>query len=114
AERIKQRIPPRALLLGAPIHNSVLALAGRQTLMGYPGHLWSHGINFSARERDLKTMYQGGAAAERLIKQYGIEYVIVGPVEFSEFNADEGYFAEKYEAVIDEAGYRVYQIREKN
>ncbi len=113
AERIQQRIPPRALMLSAPIHNSVLALAGRPMLMGYPGHLWSHGINFSARERDVKTMFQGGAAAEQLLKQYGVEYVIIGPVEFSEFNADEGYFAEKYDAVIDEAGYRVYQIRQE-
>jgi hypothetical protein len=114
AERIKERIPPRALMLGAPIHNSVLALAGRQMFMGYPGHLWSHGIHFDARELDLKTMYQGGVAAEPLLQRYGIEYVVIGPVEFSEFNADEGWFAEKYEAVIDEAGYRVYRIHEKN
>ncbi len=110
AELIKQRIPPHALMLSAPIHNSVLALTGRQPLMGYPGHLWSHGIQFETRERDVKTMYQGGAEAERLFKQYGIDYVVVGPIEYGEFNADDGYFAEKYNAVIDEAGYRVYQI----
>jgi hypothetical protein len=114
AERIKQRIPPRALMLCAPIHNSVLALAGRPMLMGYPGHLWSHGINFSARERDVNLMYQGGAPAARLFQLYGVEYVVVGPVEISEFNADEEWFAENYEAVIDEAGYRVYRIHEKN
>lgn len=111
AELINQRLPLRALVLSAPIHNSVLALSGRQMVMGYPGHLWSHGIQFSERERDVKVMYQGGAEAERLFQQYGIDYVIVGPVEYTEFNADEGYFAEKYSAVIDEAGYRVYQIR---
>ncbi len=110
AELIKQRVPPHALMLSAPIHNSVLALSGRQSLMGYPGHLWSHGIKFDDRDRDLKTMYRGGAEAERLFKQYGIDYVVVGPIEYSEFNADDGYFAEKYKAVIDEAGYRVYQI----
>lgn len=110
AELIKQRIPPHALVLSAPIHNSVLALTGRQPLMGYPGHLWSHGISFETRERDIKTMYRGGAEAERLFQQYGIDYVVVGPIEYSEFNADDGYFAEKYKAVIDEAGYRVYQI----
>jgi hypothetical protein len=111
AELIKQRTPPRALVLSAPIHNSVLALTGRQTLMGYPGHLWSHGIQFETRERDVKMMYRGGAEAERLFQQYGIDYVVVGPIEYSELNADDGYFAEKYKAVIDAAGYRVYQIR---
>ena len=111
ADLIKQRVPPHALMLGAPIHNSVLALTGRQPLMGYPGHLWSHGINFETRERDVKMMYRGGEEAERLFQQYGIDYVVVGPVEYSEFNADDGYFAEKYQAVIDEAGYRVYQLK---
>jgi hypothetical protein len=110
AELIKQRIPPRALMLSAPIHNSVLALTGRQMLMGYPGHLWSHGIKFDDRERDLKMMFQGGAEAQRLLQQYGIDYVIIGPVETSELNADEGFFAATYQAVIDEAGYRVYHI----
>ena len=110
AELIKQRVPPHALVLSAPIHNSVLALSGRQPLMGYPGHLWSHGIKFDERERDLKIMYRGGVEAERLFQQYGIDYVIVGPIEYSEFAADDGYFAETYKAVIDEAGYRVYQI----
>jgi uncharacterized membrane protein len=111
AERIKAVIPPHALLLSAPIHNSVLALTGRQMLMGYPGHLWSHGIPFAERERDVRAMYRGGKNAERLLQQYGIDYVIVGPVEYSEFNADEGFFAAQYDAVIDEAGYRVYRIK---
>ncbi len=110
AELIKQHVPPQALVLSAPIHNSVLALSGRQMVMGYPGHLWSHGIQFADRERDIKTMYLGGIDAMRLFRAYGIDYVIVGPVEYTDFNADEGFFAATYQAVVDEAGYRVYQI----
>lgn len=110
AELIKQRIPPHALILSAPIHNSVLALSGRQMLMGYPGHLWSHGIKSDEREQDVRTMYRGGAEAQRLLHQYGIDYVIMGPAEYSDLNADNGFFAATYQAVIDEAGYRIYQI----
>ena len=111
AERIKERLPAHALVLCAPIHNSVLALAGRQMMMGYPGHLWSHGIKYDDREDEVKTIFRGGAAADRLLQQYGIDYLVIGPVEFNEFNADEGYFAAKYDVVIDEAGYRVYQVK---
>ena len=110
AELIKQRIPPHALMLSAPIHNSVLALSGRQMLMGYPGHLWSHGVKFEERERDVKTIYLGGIEAEKLLKKYAIDFVVVGPVEYSELNADEGFFAARFSAVIDEDGYRVYKI----
>lgn len=111
AELIKQRIPPHALVLCAPIHNSVLALSGRQMVMGYPGHLWSHGIQAAERERDVRTIYQGGAVAQQLLQEHGIDYVIVGPVEYSEWQADEGFFAATYRTVIDEVGYRVYQIK---
>ena len=111
AELIKQRIPPHALMLSAPIHNSVLALSGRQMLLGYPGHLWSHGVNFEERERDVKTMYLGGEEAEKLLKKYAIDFVIVGPTEYKDFNADEGFFVSRFSVVIDEAGYRVYKVR---
>lgn len=111
AELIKQRVPPHALVLCAPIHNSVLALSGRQMVMGYPGHLWSHGIPAEGREHDVKTIYQGGAVAQQLLQQYGIDYVIIGPVETSELQADAEFFAANYQAVIDAVGYRVYRIK---
>ncbi len=111
AELIKHRIPPQALMLSAPIHNSVLALSGRQMLMGYPGHLWTHGVNFEERERDVKTIYLGGAEAEKLLTKYAIDFVIVGPTEYKDLNADEGFFANRFSVVIDEAGYRVYKCR---
>ena len=103
AERIKEKIPPHALMLSAPIHNSVLALSGRQMLMGYPGHLWSHGVKFEERERDVKTIYLGGEEAEKLLKKYAIDFVIVGPTEYKDLNADEGYFANRFSVVIDES-----------
>ncbi len=111
AERIKEKIPPHALMLSAPIHNSVLALSGRQMLMGYPGHLWSHGVKFEERERDVKTIYLGGEEAEKLLKKYAIDFVIVGPTEYKDLNADEGYFADRFSVVIDESSYRVYKCR---
>src|SRR5262249_11936506 len=60
AALLREKTPPRALILHAPIHNSVVALSGRQSVMGYPGHLWTHGINYAQREIDVKTIYQGG------------------------------------------------------
>jgi hypothetical protein len=111
AEKIRQQTPPRALILNAPVHNSVVALTGRQALMGYPGHLWTHGIDFKSREDDVLMMYRGGPEAETLLRHYIVDYVIIGPVERAQFSANEAFFAAKYPAVIDAAGYRVYRIR---
>lgn len=80
-------------------------------LLGYPGHLWSHGVKFEERERDVKAIYLGGMEAEKLLTKYAVDFVIVGPTEYKDLNADEGFFANKFSAVIDEAGYHVYKIR---
>jgi hypothetical protein len=111
AERIQQQIPPRSLIVNAPIHNSVAAMTGRRSLMGYPGHLWTHGIDYAQREADVRTIYGGGANAETLLQHYGVNYVVIGPIERAQFGANESYYATKYQAVVDAAGYRVYKIR---
>jgi hypothetical protein len=111
AALLREKTPPRALILHAPIHNSVVALSGRRSVMGYPGHLWTHGIDYAQRELDVKTIYQGGAQMTEPLSRLGVDYVIVGPTERAELGADETYFGNLYPVAIDHAGYRVYQVR---
>jgi hypothetical protein len=110
AERIKRATPPNALFLNAPTYNSAIVLTGRQSLMRYPGHLGSHGIDYAARENDVKSIYSGSANADELMRKYGIEYVLISPEERSSVAANEQFF--KKFSVIAEAGqYKVYKVK---
>ena len=111
AALLREKTPPRALILHAPIHNSVVALSGRRSVMGYPGHLWTHGLDYAQRELDVKTIYNGGPQMIEPLSRLGADYVIVGPPERAELGANETYFETLYPKVIDHAGYRVYQVR---
>lgn len=111
AATIRQRTTPRAIILHAPIHNSVVALTGRQSVMGYPGHLWTHGIDYGQRETQVKNIYRGGIESARLLAMLKIDYVIIGPVELSQLTVDEEFFAQSYPLVINQAGYKIYQIK---
>jgi len=111
AALLREKTPPRALILHAPIHNSVVALSGRQSVMGYPGHLWTHGIDYAQRELDVKTIYKGGAQMNEALSRLGVDYVIVGPAERPQLGVDETHFGNLYPVVIDHAGYRVYQVK---
>jgi hypothetical protein len=111
AELIQQRTPPRSVILHAPIHNSVVALTGRQSLMGYPGHLWTHGIDYRQREMEVQAIYQGGPEAIELLDQHQVNYVIIGPIERETLHPDESFFA-SFTLVIDHAGHRVYLTRQ--
>ena len=112
ADLIRASTEPRALIVHAPIHNSVLCLSGRRSFMGYPGHLWTHGIDYASRELDLQTIYRGGPAAKELIARYGIDYVLVGPVERETLKPDETLFVAEYPIVIDHAGHRLYRVHQ--
>ncbi|MDQ3012869.1 MAG: hypothetical protein M3X11_19445, partial [Acidobacteriota bacterium] len=111
ANLIRQKTPPRAVILHAPIHNSVVALTGRQSAMGYPGHLWTHGIDYAARENQVKTIYRGGAESAKPMAELNVNYVVIGPTEQSQLQVGENFFAALYPLVIDHAGYRIYQIK---
>ncbi len=100
AEQIKQKTPPNALFLNAPTYNSAVVLSGRRSLMRYTGHLASHGIDFSEREDDLKRIYSGDAVTDVLLKEYGIEYILISPEEHAYFQTNNVPFNEGYLAKI--------------
>jgi hypothetical protein len=111
AERISQQTPPRAVILHAPLHNSVVALTGRQSVMGYAGHLWSHGIDYAQRQAEITAIYRGAPGADKLLARLNVDYVIIGPAEREQLQVKEDFFASRYPVVIEHAGYQVYRIK---
>ncbi|HWS86635.1 MAG TPA: hypothetical protein VN282_06710 [Pyrinomonadaceae bacterium] len=115
AEVIKQQTGPRSLILHAPTYNDPVYLAGRRTFLGYPGHVWSHGIDYGPRESELKRIYAGAADAPLLIERAGIEYVVVGPLEREEMrqrglSVNDSFFA-RYRKVGEAGAYRLYKTK---
>jgi len=110
AEILKVKTSPRALILHAPVHNEPVFLSGRKSLMGYPGHIWTHGLDFKQRESDVRRMYSGGSAGEQLMTQYKIDYAVIGPQERNVLTVNEEFFSQ-YEKVGDVGGYQLYKIK---
>jgi hypothetical protein len=115
AELIKSKTSPRALILHAPIYNDPVYLTGRRTFLGYPGHVWSHGLNYERREAELKRIYAGAPDASSLVVDNGIEYVVVGPAERAEMKRygvalNESYF-KRFEKVGEAGEYSLYKTR---
>lgn len=110
AEIVKQQTPPRSLIMHAPVHNHPAFLTGRRSLMGYPGHIWTHGLEFVRRESDVKRMYQGGTDAEQLMHNYQIQYVVVGPLERLIMPVNEQFFS-RYPKVGEVGEYKLYKVQ---
>jgi hypothetical protein len=110
AELIRQKTPANALFLNGTSYKSTVLLSGRQSLMRYPGHLGSYGIDYGPREADVKAMYKGGPNAEALFQKYNIDYVVVGPEEKETVQPNEEYF-KKFTVIAESGQYRVYKIK---
>jgi YYY domain-containing protein len=87
-------------------HARISTFTGRATVLGWAGHelQWSH--DPGSREADVKTLYTttDDATARRLIARYGIGYVVVGPIERTDYG-------EQGIAKWDRLGRRVLDAR---
>ena len=99
---------PTAMVLHAPIHNSPVVLTGRRSFMGYPGHLWTHGLSYRSRELELRRIYRGGRDAASLIDRHRIDYVVVGPDE-RRFEAVNDAFFSRFPLAGEQGTYRLFR-----
>jgi hypothetical protein len=113
AKLISAQTAPRALVLHAPTYNSPVFLTGRRSLLGYPGWMWSRGLDYSERSTDIARIYTGAPEADALLRKYNVDYVLVGPMELASFKVNEQFWL-KYKALSQAGAYRVYQIRNQS
>jgi uncharacterized membrane protein len=76
--------------------------------MGYPGHVWTHGLEFGPREAEIKQVYSGGPNARAVLAKYGVSYAVVGPLERN-LNLNEPFFSQ-FQLAGEVGGYRLYKI----
>ena len=104
ARAIREKAGPRAVVLHAPTYNSPVFLTGRQSLLGYPGWLFSRGLDYTQREKDVAQMYEGAPDAKALLKKYHVEYVLIGPIERATLHVNDPFWS-RYRKVAGNGSY---------
>jgi uncharacterized membrane protein len=95
-------------------HARISTFTGRATVLGWAGHelQWSHPPG--PRENDVRTLYTTTdlTLARRLIAQYGIGYVVAGPIERTDYGqVGLGKFDALGRRVLDARGTTVWELR---
>ncbi|HEY0603308.1 MAG TPA: hypothetical protein VGD58_10375 [Herpetosiphonaceae bacterium] len=112
ADLVRTQTPERAVFAaGIQNNHPVPMLTGRRVVMSYPGWLWTHGIDVAERERDLREIYALGERTDALLKQYGVDYVVIGPGERNDLAANTAAFQARYPVVISTPNYQVFDVR---
>ena len=93
AELLRSKLPTDAIILAAPLHNSLATLSGRTLYYGYEGTLASHGIEYSSRKRLLDHYMRGKISYQQLEKPLptALIWTEVEKKFFSRLTAPEGF-----------------------
>ena len=52
------------------------------------------GLDYSQRNTDIERIYSGERDADALLRQYGVDYVLIGPAEFAAFKVNEQFWSQ--------------------
>jgi uncharacterized membrane protein len=115
AESFRAVSEPTSLVLCSDYHHHwVPSLSGRQVLLGYRGWLASYGLDYGPIARDIREMLTGGEDAEALIARYGLDFVVIGISERRDFGANESYFEEHHELILERAANKVFRVHRES
>lgn len=78
-------LSPTERFAAYPTYNHPLLLAGRKVALGYPGHLWSHGLPYHDAEPKLEALMNGEPAWRSLAAELGVRYVFFGSREIEHY-----------------------------
>ncbi len=112
AELVREVSDPDAIVVtGMQSHDPVMMLSGRQVLMGYWGQLWVSGIPYEERQAEVQEILRLGPRADELIARHGVDFVVIGPQERADQQADEPGYAARFPVAAETEQWRIYDVR---
>ena len=115
AAYIREHTPAHEIFLTASSHtHPAMMLAGRKTVVGYHGWLWTHGIEYQEAVDAVRAIYAGSPDAYQLLTDYQIKYVYISPLEREEFTVYEDFFEENFPVLFKNESTTIYQTSENN
>lgn len=103
--------PGDVLVYGASNTSAVAALSGRRAVTGYTGWTYDLGLpDWAIRWTATGEVLSGGSQADADIARYGVDYVVMGPIERSEFAGSDDYWTLNGTLAFEQGEYRIYRV----
>jgi hypothetical protein len=80
-------LPVEARFATYPTYNHPILLQGRKVVLGYPGHLWTEGFNYTQANDQLTALMNGAANWRDAAKALGVRYIFWGQDERTNYQS---------------------------
>jgi hypothetical protein len=101
---------PEAVFAVYPTYNHPALVAGHRVVLGFPGHLWSHGLEYRSEEALLNKVMVAEPGWEQLCPKLKIDYLFWGRFE-QEHYPTSAHSWESYPVVAQGEWGKVYDLR---
>jgi hypothetical protein len=101
---------PEAVFAVYPTYNHPALVAGHRVVLGFPGHLWSHGLEYRSEEALLNKVMIAEPGWEQLCPKLKIDYLFWGRFE-QEHYPTSAHSWESYPVVAQGEWGKVYDLR---
>ena len=79
--------------------------------MGYPGHVWTHGLEFGPRESEIRRVYAGAPDAAAILQKHNVDYAVVSPLEGNNMTVNSQFFS-NFQLAGKVGEYSLYKIKQ--
>jgi hypothetical protein len=107
---VVQRLPKTARFATFPTYNHPILLQGRKVVLGYPGHLWTQGFEYTAAEAKLKAVMNGDAGWRETARELRARYLFWGREEIANYPASKRTWEREAQLVASGTWGAIYDL----
>jgi hypothetical protein len=102
--------PAKTVFATFPTYNHPVLVSGHRVVMGFPGHLWSHGLDYRPIEIKMTSLMNSETDWDKTAKELGVDYLFWGPMEETNYPDSEKEWEKKCQLVAEGPWGRIYDL----
>jgi hypothetical protein len=110
-EKAVEPLPIRARFASYPTYNHPLLLTGRSVALGYPGHTWSHGLQWEGVAAHVDALMNGAPDWRAAAVELGVRYLFWGDEEREHYGDSPQPWKERATLVAQGDWGELYDLR---
>ena len=104
-------IPPAAVFATFPTYNHPVLVTGHRVVLGFPGHLWSHGLNYRPYEVPLTQLMLGQEDWREISQKLHADYLFWGRFEQENYADSRRPWESECNVIAEGPWGRIYDLR---